>query len=358
MEYFKAFQQADRDSDLYNRGMVREPEGKFEYDAMRDNLPAVSWIIPTSTQSEHPEFMPAAGAAFVASKLDAIAANPDVWAKTAFILNYDENDGIFDHVAPPVPPPGTPKEFVKGLPIGGGFRVPCIIASPWTAGGWVCSQPFDHTSVLQFLERWTGVAEPNITDWRRKTFGDLTAAFRFDDGLPHPPDLPDTVHTLSRAHEAAYLPKPTLPGGDQETADAGEGRAQARPAGTGMKEAPAASSFGAGSEGNQSSIHDPLQFSLPFAGGASPPWPAALSMQAPAHPLDRPLCPCGCRSVAPAIGPAPSGDANLPSGRRGLLHAFTATIGFACHGRLTEAWPIATLTAAPVEIRKRSTVGE
>ena len=81
--------------------MVREPEGKFEYDAINDKLPAVSWIIPTSTQSEHPDYMPAAGAAFVASKIDAIAANPEVWAKTVFILNYDENDGIFDHVAPP-----------------------------------------------------------------------------------------------------------------------------------------------------------------------------------------------------------------------------------------------------------------
>ncbi len=130
--------------------------------------------------------MPAAGAAFVASKIDAIAANPEVWAKTAFILNYDENDGIFDHVAPPVPPPGTPEEFVKGLPIGAGFRVPCIIVSPWTAGGWVCSQPFDHTSVLQFLEKFTGVREPNISDWRRKTFGDLTSAFRFDAAARQP----------------------------------------------------------------------------------------------------------------------------------------------------------------------------
>ncbi len=74
----------------------------------------------TSYQSEHPDYMPADGAAFVSSKIDAIAANPDVWAKTAFILNYDENDGIFDHVAPPVPPAGTPHEFVNGLPIGGG----------------------------------------------------------------------------------------------------------------------------------------------------------------------------------------------------------------------------------------------
>ena len=107
---------------------------------------------------------------------------------------------------------------MKGLPIGAGFRVPCIIVSPWTAGGWVCSQPFDHTSVLQFLEKFTGVAEPNITDWRRKTFGDLTS------GVPlrrqkqaTPPQYIDTVNTLNRArYESAYLPKPTLPGAEQK----------------------------------------------------------------------------------------------------------------------------------------------
>ncbi len=216
LEFFKNFLEADRDSGLYNRGMVREPEGKFEFDAINDKLPTVSWIIPTSTQSEHPDFMPAAGAAFVASKLDALAANPEVWAKTAFILNYDENDGIFDHVAPPVPPPGTPQEFVRGLPIGAGFRVPCIVVSPWTAGGWVCSQPLDHTSVLQLLEKITGVPEPNISAWRRQTFGDLTAAFRFDQGKAGPPQLPDAINSLSRArYEAAYLPSPVLPGADQ-----------------------------------------------------------------------------------------------------------------------------------------------
>ncbi|HEY2882693.1 MAG TPA: alkaline phosphatase family protein [Pirellulales bacterium] len=217
LEYFQNFQQADRDSQLYNRAMIREPEGKFEYDAINDKLPTVSWIITTSTQSEHPDFMPAAGAAFVASKLDAIAANPEVWAKTVFILNYDENDGIFDHVPPPVPPAGTPHEFVRDLPVGAGFRVPCIIVSPWTAGGWVCSQPFDHTSVLQFVEKLTGVPAPNITDWRRKTFGDLTAAFRFNDAKAKPPQLPDTVSTLELArYEAAYLPPPVLPSADQK----------------------------------------------------------------------------------------------------------------------------------------------
>ena len=217
LENFKVFRDATPDSSLYQRGMVRGAEDQFEQDAMNDRLPAVSWIIPTGRECEHPDFMPAEGAAFVARKIDAIAANPEVWAKTVFILNYDENDGIFDHVAPPTPPPGTPREFVQDLPIGGGFRVPCIVVSPWSAGGWVCSEPFDHTSVLQFLEKFTGIAEPNITDWRRQTFGDLTSAFRFNDQKAlHPPSLPDAAGPLARAKlDLTTLPRPTLPGADQ-----------------------------------------------------------------------------------------------------------------------------------------------
>ena len=214
---FKVFQEADKSSPLYTKGMTRVPEGRFEYDAINDKLPAVSWLCPHSFQSEHPDHMPADGATFVAGKIDAIAAYPDVWAKTAFIINYDENDGLFDHVPPPVPPEGTPHEFVNGLPVGGGFRVPCIIVSPWTTAGWVCSQGFDHTSVLQFLEKFTGVPESNISDWRRSAFGDLTAAFRFQDARRAAPVLPDTVGALSLAqYSSVNLPKPTLPGADQQ----------------------------------------------------------------------------------------------------------------------------------------------
>jgi phospholipase C len=216
LEYFTNFMKADRNSSLHKRGAFRGPEGQFEYDAMNDKLPAVSWIMPTSYQSEHPDFLPADGAAFIASKIDAIAANPEVWAKTVFILNYDENDGIFDHVAPPVPPQGTEHEFIYGVPIGAGFRVPCIIVSPWTAGGWVCSQPFDHTSALQFLEKFTGVREENISAWRRQTFGDLTSAFRFDDERAGQPTLLDTNGILEAArYEALNLPDPILPGTNQ-----------------------------------------------------------------------------------------------------------------------------------------------
>lgn len=214
--HFDQFKAAPPGSPLREKAMTLNNEDEFFASARNDTLPTVSWIMPPRLASEHPDHMPAAGAAFVAQVIDALAANPKVWAKTAFILNYDENDGIFDHVAPPTPPAGTAHEFVNGEPIGAGFRVPCVIVSPWTAGGWVCSQAFDHTSVLQFCEAVTGVRETNISEWRRKTFGDLTAAFRFEDGKGKIPKLPDTKGLLALAEkEIVELPNPVAPMSDQ-----------------------------------------------------------------------------------------------------------------------------------------------
>jgi phospholipase C len=221
LEMFASFQAAPVGSTLFQSGMRTFQPGQFEWDAIHDRLPTVSWIIPTSYQSEHPDYTPAAGADFVASKIAAIAANPDVWAKTVFILNYDENDGLFDHVPPPVPPAGTPNEFIAiggdpSWPIGGGFRVPCIIVSPWTQGGWIASQNFDHTSVLQFLEKLTGVTIPNITPWRRQTFGDLTSAFGFPQFPSAVQQLPGTKSTLALAvYNVNNLPAPVFPGANQ-----------------------------------------------------------------------------------------------------------------------------------------------
>lgn len=215
LEYFAAFQDAPVSSPLFKNALRTYAAGQFEYDARHDRLPTVSWIIPTSYQSEHPDYTPAAGADYVASKIDAIAANPDVWKKTVFILNYDENDGLFDHVPPPVPPADTAGEFVQGSPIGGGFRVPCVIVSPWTMGGWVAREPFDHTSTLRFLERLTGVRVPNLSAWRRSAFGDLTSAL----GLAPrsgPPRLPETKRRLEEAvRDVATLPAPAVPGAGQ-----------------------------------------------------------------------------------------------------------------------------------------------
>jgi phospholipase C len=219
LDYFDQYQAAPTSSPLYQNAMRFYQAGQFEYDAMHDRLPTVSWIIPTSYQSEHPDFMPAAGADYVASKVNAIAANPEVWAKTVFILIYDENDGYFDHVTPPTPPAGTPGEYitVDGVsdPIGLGFRVPCIIVSPWTVGGYVCHDTFDHTSVIRLLEKVTGVVNPNISAWRRKTVGDFSGALG---ALPSRrfPRLPATTRELERAEaEVREFALPAIPGKDQ-----------------------------------------------------------------------------------------------------------------------------------------------
>ncbi len=223
LEFFKAFQDSAPGDPLYEHGLTIGPADQFAQDALNDRLPTVSWIIPTSPQCEHPDYLPASGADFLARQLDAVAANPEVWRKTVFIINYDENDGLFDHVIPPTPAAGTPDEFVDGLPIGAGIRVPCIIVSPWTQGGFVCSEPFDHTSVLRFLERLTGVRETNISEWRRRTFGDLTSAFGFKENRPFP-QLPPTKRQLWVAeHEVATLPAPPIPGKDQTPPHQDEG---------------------------------------------------------------------------------------------------------------------------------------
>ena len=225
LKLFARFRDAPAGSPLRRKGLPTPSDDEFERDVRHDRLPAVSWLFPPFAASEHPDAMPAAGADFIARKLDALAARPEVWAKTVVVLNYDENDGLFDHVPPPVPPAGTPGEFVDGLPIGAGFRVPCILISPWTVGGWVCSQPFDHTSVLRLLERVTGVREPNISDWRRRTFGDLTAALRLDAARSDWPALPDAATLLQRARqEAASLPAPPIPQAEQSLPRQAPGR--------------------------------------------------------------------------------------------------------------------------------------
>lgn len=192
LRWFTQYMNAQPGTPLYDRGLVLVPNllTAFLSDVTNGTLPQVSWIIPPWSLSEHPPFSPNNGQLLTKQLLDALAANPAVYSSTVFILTYDEEGGFFDHVPPPVPPPGTTNEFVNGLPIGLGTRVPAILVSPWTRGGYVCSQVFDHTSIIRFLEQWTGVPEPNISAWRRQVCGDLTSAFDFTVADTNYPVLP------------------------------------------------------------------------------------------------------------------------------------------------------------------------
>ena len=192
LAWFTPFINALPGSALFNKGMARATDfvSAFRRDVTNNTLPRVSWLIAPTAFSEHPVDSPASGASITKQLLDVLASNPAVYASTVFIFTYDENDGFFDHVPPPVPPAGTPDEFANGLPIGLGVRVPMVLVSPWSRGGYVCSQVFDHTSILQFLERVTGVQEPNISAWRRQICGDLTSAFDFTSADANFPALP------------------------------------------------------------------------------------------------------------------------------------------------------------------------
>ncbi|ACB96665.1 phosphocholine-specific phospholipase C [Beijerinckia indica] len=213
-------------------------------DIANDTLPAVSWIIPPSAYSEHPgPSSPAKGGWYMQEVLDALTANPDVWSKTVLLINFDENDGFFDHLpSPAVPsinpdgsaagkttlsdsdlaveyhnykPATTNQPASDGRPYGPGPRVPMWVVSPWSRGGWVNSQVFDHTSTLLFLEKRFGVVEEQISKYRRAICGDLTSAFNF--AFPNTERLPtlagrktkSEADTLTANQQA--LPKITPP---------------------------------------------------------------------------------------------------------------------------------------------------
>ncbi len=180
----------------------REPDRLMDIlraDVSSNRLPQVSWIVSPEAYSEHPNWEPGFGAWYLSQIVDILASNPDLWSRTALFITYDEEGGFFDHLVPPTPPP-TRAQGLSTVPItneifpgdaghasgpyGLGIRVPMIVVSPWTRGGWVNSQLFDHTSLIRFLEARFAHHDPdliedNITPWRRAVVGDLTSAFDF-----------------------------------------------------------------------------------------------------------------------------------------------------------------------------------
>ena len=244
---FKAFRDAHHkvegaDPRLAANGLSTLKLDRLREDVLAGQLPAVSYIVAPARDSEHPgPSSPAQGADFTARVIAALTADPKVWARTVLLLNYDENDGFFDHMPPPAPPSRTPQgqlsggstvdtagEYhltpdagdpaadrpqLMGRPYGLGPRVPMLAISPWSRGGWVDSQVFDHTSVIRFLELRFGVREPNISPWRRAVCGDLTTAFDFKtpNAAPFAATLPKTAEVAARAAALPGRIRPPTP---------------------------------------------------------------------------------------------------------------------------------------------------
>jgi phospholipase C len=216
--YFLNYQNAKPGDPLFEKARrgTRAKEGQDYFEILRQdvqsgNLPQISYIAAPEAFSEHSNWPTNYGAWYIAKVLDALTSDPDVWSKTALFITYDENDGFFDHLVPPhannpdIPGKSTvptDHEYYPGKPGDAGYpsgaygmgpRVPMFVISPWSRGGWVASETFDHTSIIRFMEKRFGVVEPNLTPWRRAVAGDLTSAFDFSRGHTAVPPLPGTA---------------------------------------------------------------------------------------------------------------------------------------------------------------------
>jgi phospholipase C len=230
--YFDQYRNAAPGDALYDKARTgtnaKGGQGFFDVlkaDVTAGRLPQVSWIVAPEAFTEHPNWPANYGAWYVSRILDTLTADPEVWSRTALFICYDENDGFFDHVVPPYAPsePGRSTVDLTGElyappggdtnvagPYGLGQRVPMFVVSPWSTGGWVDSEVFDHTSIVRFMERRFGVHEPNISPWRRTVCGDLTTAFDFGHTATRMPSLPDTSGYTPPDHDRHedYVPKP------------------------------------------------------------------------------------------------------------------------------------------------------
>src|SRR5580698_9762467 len=189
---------------------------EFRKDVTGGTLPQVSWIVAPAGYTEHADWPVDYGAWYISQVFNILVSNPEIFSKTVFIVNYDEADGSFDHILPPTPP-STPAYGASTVsieneivttdepngPIGLGQRVPFLVISPWSKGGYVNSQVLDHTSVIQFIEKRFRVHESNISPWRRAVCGDLTSAFNFANPNHASVRLPDTSSFLPPADELA-----------------------------------------------------------------------------------------------------------------------------------------------------------
>ncbi len=168
----------------------------FLEDCHRGRLPAVSLLTPDVTFASEGEYQDdQVGEAFTATVFDALAHSPQ-WTRSALVVVWDEGGGFYDHVPPPsapspddVPPaihvpPDQPGSFDRL-----GFRVPCLVASPFSKVGHVSSVLYDHTSILATFESKWGLGPLTRRDASAHPLWDF---FNLDEpvSFEEPPHLP------------------------------------------------------------------------------------------------------------------------------------------------------------------------
>ncbi len=240
---FASFRDAQPGSAVYEQGMSHWSLDDFAAHVRDGTLPQVCWVLPPREFSEHPgaPSSPQKGGFFTEQVLNALTANPEVWSRAALFITFDENDGLFDHVPPPAPPSynsdGTlagkatlnldgeyfsdperkylhPEDTISGnlRPFGLSARVPMYVVSPWSKGGWVTSQVFDHTSIALFLEKRFDFTVPNVSPWHRAVCGDLSSAFDFTaSGDTTIAELPDTSAYDELEQQQSGMPSYRVP---------------------------------------------------------------------------------------------------------------------------------------------------
>ena len=243
LPYFQNYFKPQSQEQVQNAALALTPvyPAEFAADVAAGTLPQVSWIMPPAPNCEHPATPPEYGEYLVSEILQILTTNPAVWEQTVFLVVYDENGGFFDHVAPPTPGPtvtalsavptgsqydgeylttttpqnaagGPPSDWYGVLgPVGLGFRVPCLVISPFSIGGHVVSDTFDHISTLKliesaFLPAGSITGTLHVSPWRYGVVGDMTTALpALTSPNPVVPPLPATSMLYPGVAEQSLL---------------------------------------------------------------------------------------------------------------------------------------------------------
>jgi len=176
----------------------------------RCSLPAVSWIDPNGTVSEHPTALVSKGQAYVSSLVDSIMTS-GCWSSTAIFLSWDDWGGFYDHVVPPAVDAN-----------GYGIRVPGLVISPYARAGFIDHQTLSHDAYLKFIEDdfLSGQRLDPSTDGRRDSrpdvrenasqLGSLASDFDFSQAARPPLVLPPHPAPGPASNPPGYVP-PSAP---------------------------------------------------------------------------------------------------------------------------------------------------